>query len=180
MPLPIEVPGAEFWDAEKECFEYTEPAKFHLEHSLYSISKWEAKWHIPFLSTKDKTYDQAIDYVRCMCIEEEVDPKVFQGITKKQMDEITAYIENPMTATTFSDKAHGHSRDIITNEIVYFWMTDCGLPFECQFWHINHLLTLIRVCQIKRQPPKKMGKKNTLRSNAELNAARRAALGSKG
>ena len=121
-----------------------------------------------------------MDYIRCMCIEDDVDPLVFQGLNKKTLDEISDYIENPMTATTFSDTNSKHSRDIITNEIVYYWMVELNIPFECQFWHINHLLTLIRVCQLKKQPPKKMGKKGTAKSNAAINAARRAKMGSLG
>lgn len=177
--IPITVPGGEFWNPVGECFENTESKTLNFEHSLYSISKWEEKWHVPFLSTKEKTTEQMIDYIKCMCLEE-VDDLTIRGLTRENMDELSKYIEDPRTATTFSDKNTGHSREIITNEIVYFWMLDCGIPFECQFWHINKLLTLIRVCQIKRNPSKKMGKNDIMRSNAELNALRRARLGSKG
>lgn len=180
MPLTIRVPGGESWDARENCFVVREPKTLVLEHSLYSISKWEEKWHIPFLSKDQKTTEQMVDYIRCMCLPEEVGMATISGLTSENMEEIKAYIENPMTATTFSDKNQRPSREIITNEIVYYWMVASEIPFECQYWHINKLLTLIRVCQLKSQPPKKMGKGATAKSNHALNAARRAKLGSLG
>ena len=179
MPVTITIPGGEFWNPVGECFETTESKTLRFEHSLYSISKWEEKWHVSFLSKNEKTIEQMMDYIRCMCLDE-VDDLTIRGLTNENMEKIKSYIEDPMTATTFSDKNTGPSREIITNEIVYFWMIDCGIPLECQYWHINKLLTLIRVCQIKTSPTKKMGKKDIMRSNAELNAARRAKLGSRG
>lgn len=187
--LPITIPGGEFWNPREECFETTEPTTLYLEHSLFSISKWEEKHHVPFLSKNEKSIDDMYDYIRCMAISEyercgihnvEIDDLTIRGLTEANMEEIRSYIENPMTATTFSDKNNKPSREIITNEIVYYWMVASEIPFECQFWHINKLLTLVRVCQLKSQPPKKMGKGATAKSNQALNAARRARMGSTG
>lgn len=149
-----------------------------LEHSLISISKWESKWHKPFLSKNNKTTEEALDYIRCMTITPNVDPNSYMFISEKDILRIDEYISDPMTATTFSEQ--GKSRSIITAEIIYYWMVSYNIPFECQKWHLNRLLTLINVCSIKNTPPKKMSKSEIASRNAALNAARRKALGTKG
>ena len=142
-----------------------------LEHSLVSISKWESKWHIPFLDGKDKTLEQIIDYVRCMTITQNVKPEVYNRLTEDNLKAINDYIENPMTATTFSDINQRPSREIITSEIIYYWMVSFNIPFECQKWHLNKLLTLIKVCNIKNSPPKKMSRQEILSRNRALYSA---------
>lgn len=173
----------EFWDEQQEVFITIPPAKeqkLQLEHSLVSISKWESKWHKPFLSTK-MTDEQSIDYIRCMTITQNVPPEVYDRIPSEIIDEITEYINNPMTATWFSeDKNQRPNREVVTNELIYYWMIALDIPAAYEKWHLNRLLTLIKVCKIKNEPPKKMGKNTTLRRNASLNAARLRQYNTKG
>ena len=178
--LQIVVPERELWDEEKEEFVYVKKHKLQLEHSLVSISKWESKWHIPFLDGKDKTIEQIIDYVRCMTITQNVKPEVYNRLTEDNLKAINDYIENPMTATTFSDINQRPSREIITSEIIYYWMVSFNIPFECQKWHLNKLLTLIKVCNIKNSPPKKMSRQEILSRNRALNEARKKNLNTMG
>lgn len=179
--LEIVIPKTEMWDENSQTFVYTKEQTLRLEHSLVSLSKWESKWCKPFLTNKEKTEEETIDYIRCMTLSQNVDPKVYGCITNKQMEEIFKYIQAPMTATTFSQKEQkSSSREQITAELIYYWMIACNIPFECQKWHINKLLTLIRVCEIKNTPPKKMSKRELMARNASLNAARRKRLNTKG
>lgn len=178
--LRIKVPSAEYFNEKDNSFVFTEEKELQLEHSLVSISKWESKWHVPFLDKKDKTKEQAIDYVRCMCLTQNVDPEVFNRIPSDVMKQINAYIENPMTATTFSDNKKEKSREIVTSELIYYWMVSLNIPFECQKWHLNRLLTLVRVCSLKNQPSKKMSQNEIIARNRALNAERRARLKTKG
>lgn len=157
-----------------------------LEHSLVSISKWEAKWHKSFLNTKDKTEEELRDYIRCMTITQNVNPLVYEYLDKENLNKINNYIGDPSTATTFQDRhPEGASRksEIITSELIYYWMVAYQIPFDpCQRWHLNRLLTLIKICSIKNDNGKnsKMSKRSTLMSNRALNMQRRAALHSKG
>lgn len=147
----------EYYDEVKNEFVYTKEQTLQLEHSLVSLSKWESKWHKPFLSPDDKSSEEVIDYVKCMTITQNVKPEVYNYLTKGNLEDINNYIDNPMTATTFNSERKSPSREIITSEIIYYWMITLNIPFECQKWHLNRLLTLIKVCNIKSNPPKKMG-----------------------
>lgn len=180
--LQIIVPGEEGWDEVKEEFIITsKETELCLEHSLISLSKWESKWCKPFFSTEDKTSEEIIDYVKCMTLTRNVDPTVYYRLSDENISQINDYIEAPMTATTFSKESGGkRSREIITNEIIYDWMISMNIPFECQKWHINRLLTLIKVRGIKSQTPKKMSQKEVLSQYAALNAQRRKQLNTKG
>lgn len=179
--LRITIPSAEFWDEEKEEFIYTKEQTLQLEHSLVSVSKWESKWLRPFLSKQEKTFEETIDYVRTMTLTQNVDPGVYQYLTNGNIEEINRYIEAPMTATRFFDeKGGGTNREQITAEIIYYWMVAFNIPFECQKWHLNRLLTLIRVCDIKNRPPKKRSKREIMSRNTALNATRRKQLNTKG
>lgn len=179
--LEITIPEKEYYDSEKECFIYRKAQKIVLEHSLVSLSKWESKWKRSFLNSKSFTNEESLDYVRCMTLTQNVDPETYKWITSDIMKQISDYINDPMTATTFSDNRNDKpNREIITAEIIYYDMTALNIPFECQKWHLNRLLTLIKVCNIKQQPPKKMGKRELAQRNHSLNAARRARLGTKG
>lgn len=152
-----------------------------LEHSLVSISKWEQKWHKPFLGTKEKTQEEIADYIGCMCMTQNVNPEVFKFLSESNLREIEEYIADPMTATTFSDKKNGGSNEILTNEIIYWQMITLGIPVEFQKWHLNRLLTLIKVCSIKNNPnKKKLSRSEIIQRNKELNRARRAANHSAG
>lgn len=176
--LTIVIPKTELYDEVLNEFTIVKEQKLVLEHSLVSVSKWESKWHKPFFDRKDKTAEETLDYIRCMSINQ-VDPLVFQCLSPSAIAMINAYIEDPMTATTISEKPKGN-REIITAEIIYYWMVALNIPFECQKWHLNRLLTLINVCSIKSRPPKKMSSRDVLSRNASLNAARRKALHTRG
>ena len=179
--LTIKIPAREFFDEKTQTFFTTKEQTLQLEHSLISISKWESKWQKPFLSiNKKKTLEETIDYIKCMTITKNVDSNVYNYLSNENMNEINTYIESPMTATTFSDNTKGSSREIITSELIYYWMISLNIPMECQQWHINRLLTLIRVCNVKNTPPKKMSRKDITNRYASLNAARRSKLHSKG
>lgn len=178
--LRITIPETEFYDETKEEFITYKAQVLQLEHSLVSISKWESHWNKPFLSGKDKTFEELLDYVKCMTITQNVSDDVYRRLTRQNVDEINTYIESPMTATTFSDRKESPNREIITSEIIYYWMVTFNIPFECQKWHLNRLLTLIKVCNIKTNPPKKMGRQELAQRNRELNAARKARLNTKG
>lgn len=174
--LKITIPGKEMYDEVKQEFFETESHTIQLEHSLVSLSKWESKWHEPFLSKQNKTVEQTIDYIKCMTITQNVDPIIYNGLTSENIAAINKYIDDPMTATTFSQKDKKGSNEIVTSELIYYWMIALNVPMECQRWHLNRLLTLIRVCNIKNTPPKKMSKREINSRNAALNAARRSKL----
>ena len=177
--LLLTIPPIEMFN-EKTCeFVYSKETKISLEHSLVSLSKWESRWNKPFLSKDNKTLEETIDYIRCMTITQNVDPEVYFRLTDENINTINKYIESPMTATTFSDNGHS-SREIITSELIYYWMISLNIPMECQRWHLNRLLTLIRVCNIKNAPAKKMSRREIMDRNAALNAARRKKLNSTG
>ena len=179
--LEITIKSCELFDEEKEEFITIPEQTIKLEHSLVSLSKWESKWCKPFLSKEDKSYEETIDYIKCMTLTQNVNPIVYGLIDGDSMKQITKYIEAPMTATTFyDDKKSRHNREIVTAELIYYWMVSLQIPFECQKWHLNRLLTLIKVCSIKNEPPKKMSTRDVMSRNAALNAARRKRLNTKG
>lgn len=181
MPLTITIPGRELYSSTTGRFITTKDTTVTLEHSLLSISKWESKWHKPWLSKNQKTPEEAIDYYRCMCTTKGVDQKVFQALGVNEIKQINDYIENPMTATTINRQNQRPSREIVTSEVIYFWMTSFGIPFDpCEKWHFNRLMTLIEVASIKNQPPKKMGKREMLNQRNALNAQRRAKYNTRG
>ena len=152
-----------------------------LEHSLVSISEWESKWNKSFISNSNMTDEETFDYIRCMVRTPNVPQGILEFLTPDNVQQIKNYIEAPMTATTFSDnKSKKGGREIITSELIYYWMIALQIPVEFEHWHLNRLLTLIRVCNIKNEPPKKRSKSDIMRENARLNAQRRAQLNSKG
>lgn len=178
--LKIVIPGIELYDEEKEEFITTKPQTLHLEHSLVSLAKWESKWNKPFLTKDNKTYEEIIDYIRCMTITQNVSEDTYRLLTSENIQQVNEYINLPMTATTFSNQKKTPSKEVVTAEIIYYWMISLNIPFECQKWHLNRLLTLINVCNIKNQPKKKMSKRDILNRNKALNKARREALNTKG
>ena len=179
--LQITLPAIEQWDEEKQEFIQTKGQTLQLEHSLVSLSKWESKWNKPFLTKEAKTQEETLDYIKCMTINQHVDPDIYNGLTMEHISSINKYIEAPMTATTFVDsKQSKHNREVITAELIYYWMIALQIPFECQKWHLNRLLTLVRVCNIKNAPSKKMSKKATASQYAQLNAARRQQMNTRG
>lgn len=179
--LEITIPEDELWDEEKGEFIPVKEQTLRLEHSLVSLSKWESKWCKTFFTKEEKTKEEVLDYIKCMTITQNVKPEVYLRLTKENYEAINSYIEAPMTATTFSDRTNGSSNhEVITSELIYYWMIALNIPFECQKWHLNRLLTLIRVCEIKSTPPKKMSKHEIMSRNKALNAARRKAMKTKG
>lgn len=180
--LQIEVPlTPEMWDEEKEEFIPPVVKVLQLEHSLVSLSKWESKWCKPFLSKQDKTSEEVLDYIKFMTLTPDVSDDIYAHLSQENLHQINQYINAPMTATTFSNnKSSKNNREVITAELIYYWMIALTIPFECQYWHLNRLLTLVQVCNIKNQPPKKMSKREIMSRNAALNAARRNQMNSKG
>lgn len=180
--LQIKVPiGPEGWDDSKQEFVEPEVVVLELEHSLVSLSKWESKWCKAFLSKINKTDEEILDYVKCMVLTPNVNPDVFNHLTAENFREINAYIEAPMTATHFSeDKSAKNSREVVTSEVIYYWMISLTIPSEYENWHLNRLLTLIRVCNIKNSPSKKRSRTSIANDYAAINAARRAQLNTKG
>lgn len=179
--LQIIVPGIELWDEEKEEFARINDKPLQLEHSLLSISKWESKWHKPFLIKKDKTREELLDYIKCMTITPNVSPETYLCLSEENIKDIRNYIDDSMTATTFTkDENSKPNRDIVTSEVIYYWMVAHNIPFECQKWHINRLMTLIRVCNIKNAPPKKRSRKDIASRYAAINEARRKQLNTRG
>lgn len=178
--LNLTIPAIELYDEIKEEFILSKERTIQLEHSLVSLSKWESKWGKAFLSKDEKTIEETIDYVKCMTITQNVDDYTYTLLSDKNLKQVTDYIELDMTATTFPNQKRTINREIITAEIIYYWMIALNIPFECQKWHLNRLLTLVNVCNIKNTPPKKMNRREVINRNTALNEARRKQLGSKG
>jgi isocitrate dehydrogenase kinase/phosphatase len=178
--LKITVSITELYDEINNRFIPSKEQTLCLEHSLVSLSKWESKWHKPFLSSGDKTIEETIDYIKCMTITQNVDDDIYNSVSNETIKQVCDYIDEGMTATTFSNESRTINRQVITAEIIYYWMIMMNIPFECQKWHLNRLLTLINVCNIKNNPPKKMSKKEIASRNSALNAARKRALHSEG
>ena len=182
--LTITIPKTEIYDETTNRFWTVNEQELRLEHSLLSISKWESKWHKPYLDTVTytKTNEMNFDYIKCMTITQNVPDIVYSCLTSQNIEDIANYIADPMTATWFSnDNEKGRSSsEIVTSELIYYWMTATGVPFSCEKWHINRLLTLIKICSIKNGSNKKMSQKETAARYKALNAARRAKFGAKG
>ncbi len=179
--LPITIQARELWDEGSEQFITIPKQTLLLGHSLLSLSKWESKWRKPFLHVDKLTVAESRDYIRCMTITPDVDPLVYNFLTDEHMDQVSAYLAEPMTATWFSkDENSKPSREIITNEVIYCWMAQMQIPFECENWHLNRLFTLIKVCSEKNKPPKKMSQSEAMSRHKELNAARRKQFNPKG
>lgn len=179
--LRITVPAMEMWDERKQEFINTKEQTLQLEHSLVSLSKWESKWRKPFLTNKAKTNEETLDYIKCMTLTQNVSPEVYNRLTNENLKEIYAYINAPMTATYISDEPKGKlNREQVTAELIYYWMVALNIPFECQKWHLNRLIMLIRVCNVKNQPPKKRSRRELMSRNAALNAARKQQLNTRG
>ena len=179
--LKITIPAVELWDERKQEFAHTKEQTLQLEHSLVSLSKWESKWHKPFLTNQPKTMEETLDYIKCMTLTQNVDPDVYNYLTNDNILQVNKYIEDPMTATTFYEDCNGKkNNEVITSELIYWWMISLNIPVDFQKWHLNRLLTLVRLCNNKNQPPKKMSKRETMSRYAALNAARRKQFNTKG
>lgn len=185
--LKIVIPECSFYNDRKEEFiNINKRTELHLEHSLISLSKWEAIWHKPFFGKEEKTEEMIRDYIRCMTITQNVNPDIYYCIPETELQKIFEYIEDPMTATWFGSKndknMNGNipKKEIITAEIIYYWMITLNIPKEFEKWHLNRLLTLIRVINVKNEPSKKLNKKDIYARNARINAMNRAKYRTKG
>lgn len=174
--LTIDIPEFEVYDEKNNRFISIKACSISLEHSLISISKWEQKWKKPFLSKLEKhkkTDDELLDYIRCMCLTKNVDPLLFKHLPGEAIQKINEYIEDPMTATWFNKREDNtNSREIVTSELIYYWMIKMNIPTEFQKWHLNRLMTLIEIFAIKDSPPKKMSASEIAKRRTALNAAR--------
>lgn len=174
MYKDIEIPETEIWDPVTSEFHTVKKTKIRLMHSLVSVSKWESKWMKEFLSKEAHTDEQTLDYIRCMTVTQNVDPMVYTVISGDAvlMQEIADYINSPMTATTIHEDPNApKNRQKITSELIYYWMIQYNIPQEYQKWHLNRLITLIRVCSNMNTPPKKLTSKDYA-ARAKLNEAR--------
>lgn len=179
--LTITVKETEFYNEASNEFIKVPSTELQLEHSLLSLSKWESKWNKPFLSKDDRTFEETLDYIRCMTINKNVNPIVYTALSNENVQAVIDYIKAPATATWFSeDKEARPSREVITSELIYYWMIALNIPFECEKWHLNRLMTLVRVCNVKNAAPKKQSPKSNANRRSALNAQRRAALNSRG
>lgn len=180
--LKITVPGVEVFDNSAQQFKSQGEFVLELEHSLVSLSKWESKYEKPFLSKEEKSTEEILGYVQAMTLTEEVPSDVFEKLSQENLDAINSYIDAKMTATTIYEmhEAPKTKQETVTAELIYYWMVAFQIPWECQHWHLNRLFTLIRLCSVKAEKPKKMSKAEIARRNRELNAQRRAKLGTKG
>lgn len=178
--LEIKVDEGELFDENSNEFITIKPQVLKLEHSLVSISKWESKYHKRFINSEKLTPYEMLDYIRCMTINK-VDNNVYFVLSNKNIDDICAYMNDSMTATTIKEMPGAkRNNEAVTSELIYYWMVAFNIPFECEKWHINRLLTLIKICSIKNQPAKKMSNREIFNQNRALNAARRAKYHSRG
>jgi len=180
MAKKIYVPDAELFNEKTLEFITVKGQTISIEHSLVSISKWESIWKKSFINAGKYTPEEYLSYIKCMTITQNVNPRIYDVLTIENLKEIQDYIDDPMTATTFTQEGNRRAHEVITSELIYCWMTMYGIPWECQKWHINRLLTLINVCAIKNGDTKKMSKNQIAAQNSAINAQRRKMLGSKG
>jgi hypothetical protein len=178
--LKVTIPSVELFDEKQMKFSNSKEVTLTLEHSLVSISKWESVWRKPFLTKENKTKAETLDYIKCMTITQNVDPTVYNYIPQKIIDIIVEYIETPRTATIVPEISGKTNREVITSELIYYWMVIFNIPFECQTWHLDRLLTLIKVINLKNQPKRKGNMKDLMSRNAALNAKRKAELKTNG
>lgn len=178
--LKLIIKPIELFNDDTEEFFWSKEHVLQLEHSLVSISKWESKWKKPFLKDEKKTIKETIDYIRCMTVTQNVDPIVYDFLTSQNLDAVRDYIKDSMSATVFSHIEKGRGREVITSELIYYWMIAYNIPFECQKWHLERLLVLIKICDIKNQPKPKKNFKALAERNRALNEARKKAANSNG
>lgn len=182
--LQLTIPRTEFWNERTNEFLYTEETVLRLEHSLLSISKWESKWNKAFLTKKDKTPEEILDYFRCMSLDDHPD-YIYQALSPEQFKEIENYISLPMTATKILSNAPqqnkgGKPKDVVTSELIYYWMLSYQIPKDCENWHLNKLMALIQVFNAKNTPPKKGNMRDIMKRNSDINDMRRRMHHTKG
>lgn len=182
--LTLTLHGKQSWDDAKEEFVYEDVIELELEHSLVSLSKWEAIWEKPFLAPGEKTTEETLGYVETMCLTPNIPPEVFQLLTNDHLRQVNDYINAKMSATWFTELPGGAKtpakRDIITAEVLYYWIFSAQIDICVENWHINRLFTLLKVFNEKNAPPKKMRKGDAAAQRRMLNAQRKTQLGTTG
>lgn len=179
--LRLTIGGEELFDNEKQEFLYLDEMTLELEHSLLSLSKWESFFEKSFLGTQDKTNEEVLYYVWCMILDDTVDKNILDRLSNKNLEDINAYISSKQSATTFGEMPQRPGKgEVITAELIYYWMVAFTIPFECESWHLNRLFSLIKICNIKNSKPQKRSKADIARDYQNLNAQRKAALGTTG
>ena len=179
--LNLIIPGEEHYDEVRNEFSTVGDVELTLEHSLVSVSKWESKVKKPFLSKDEKSPHEIRLYVTAMITSPNYPPNIVTRLSKENLEAINAYIDSSESATTFGAMPETRGRgETITSELIYYWMVMFNIPFECQYWHLNRLFALIRICNIKNAKPKRMNKHDIAARNRALNEKRRAELNTKG
>lgn len=179
--LTITIEGDEYYNEETEEFSTVGDVVVHLEHSLLSVSKWESKYQKPFLSSGKKSPEEIFGYIKAMILDRDLDPDVLNRCSQKNIDQIQEYIDSSQSATTFGMMPERRGPgEVITAELIYYWMVAFTIPFECENWHLNRLFALIRICNIKNSSQKKMSRNELAQRNAALNAQRRKELNTTG
>lgn len=180
--LLVSIKGQRLWDERKEEFITLSPAVFEIEHSLVAVKKWESIYKKPFFGKEEKSPEDILNYIRCMTVTKNVDQSVYNYIPMENLKQILEYIGDSMTATWFSKQTEQKTgkKEIITSEIIYYWMITLQIPLECENWHLNQLFTLIRVFAVKNGKDTKMSKKDAANYREMINAANRKKFKSKG
>ena len=179
--LKLHIPASEFFDEASGEFVSVKEQTIVLEHSLVSLSKWESKWHVPYFSKQIKTMEETLDYIKCMTITQNVNPNVYKALSSEMFKKINDYINDPMSAAWFpEDRASNKTGEQVTSESIYYGMIVNNIPFKCEKWHLNRLMTLIRFCNAKNNKPKKMSQREIIERNRALNMARRKKFRSRG
>lgn len=177
--LKLELVIEEGFDDVKSEFVPIQSKEIELEHSLVSLSKWESKWELPFLGASEKTNDMLADYIRMMVLTP-IDYDPMDYLSPEQVNEINEYINSKQTATWFAEdnkpgRRGAANSKVTTSELLYYYMVALTIPFECQHWHLNRLLTLIRITDLENKPKKNQSRRDTVNQHRSLNQARRAA-----
>lgn len=178
--LKIHFDGIETFDDDKQEFVNYPACDLELEHSLVSVSKWESIWEKPFLGDQTKSIEETTSYIACMQNDDLLPAEAFKYLSVDEFNKIQKYIEKKMTATWFSESNSKNGNSVVTSELIYFWMVTFQIDFQCQYWHLNRLMTLIRVCSEKNKPAKKMNKQEQMARMRELNNKRRMEMGTNG
>lgn len=179
--LKLIIEGDESFNDKTQTFETVNDVVLELEHSLISLSKWESKYQKPFLSTGEKSAEEIFGYIKDMVITPNVDLDVLYKCTQENIDEIQQYIDSSQSATTFGSMPERRGPgEVITSELIYYWMVSFNIPFDCQYWHLNRLFSLIRICNIKNSKSRKMSRNEIAQRNRDLNAKRKAELNTSG
>lgn len=175
------MPGDEYWDSKKEEFFTIDDLVVTFEHSLVSLSKWEAIHLKPFITEDEKSSEEILSYVECMILDPDLAPEALRRLDDEAMTKINDYMNSKQTATWFPEEPKGaKSREKITSELIYYWMIAFDIPWEAQHWHLERLFTLIKVCNVKNSPPKKRSPQEMAQERARINAERLAQTGSRG